>query len=83
MKERKGSFATHGWELHKYLYITEKHRRGIYCDSSGCCHQVLTSILDDSEGTIYFGGNLIVKGVDILPSAPKFLCFMFTEHLLC
>lgn len=61
MKEGKGSVATHSWDLHEYLYITEKHRRVIDCDkvpNSGCYHQALTSTLDDVEGTTGFGGEI-------------------------
>ena len=87
MKERKGSVATHGWDLHEYLYVTEKHRRVVDCDkvsNSGCYQQVLTSILDDVKGTIYLGGNLIIKGVglcQVLLNSSS--CFTFVEHLLC
>ena len=87
MKERKGSVATRRWDLHKYLYVTEQHRRVVDSDmvsSSGCYHQVLTSVLDDVEGTIYLGGNLVIKGVDFCQVLlNSYSCFTFIEHLLC
>lgn len=51
----------HSWDLHEYLYITEKHRRVTDCDkvpNSGCYHQALTSTLDDVEGTTDFEGEI-------------------------
>lgn len=87
MKERKESVATHSWDLHEYLYITEKHRRVIDCDkvsNSGCYHKVLTTILDDVEGTISLGGYLIIKGADFCQVLPNYSsCFTSVEHLLC
>lgn len=55
----------HSWGLHEYLYITGKHRRAKdTVSSSGCYNQVLTSIVDNVEGTICLGGNLITEGIE-------------------
>lgn len=83
MKQRKGSFARHSWNLHKYLYITEKYRKVINCDkvpNSGCYQQVLTLILDDVEGTIVLGRNLIIKGVGFCQVLLNSSCFTFIGH---
>lgn len=83
MKQRKGSFARYSWDLHEYLYITEKHRKVINCDkvsNSGCYQQVLTLILDDVEGTIVLGRNLIIKGVGFCQVLLNSSCFTFIGH---
>lgn len=67
MKERKGSFVMHSYDLNEHFYITEKHRKVINCDkvsNSACYQQVLTLILDGSlflEGTIVLGRNFIKR----------------------
>lgn len=83
MKERKGSSARPSWDLDEYLYTPEKHRKVINCDNvpnSGCSQQVLTLILDDVEGTIVLGRNLIIKGVDFCQVLLNSSCFTFIGH---
>lgn len=83
MKERKESFAMHSWDFHEYLYITEKHRKVINCDkvsNSGCYQQMLTLILDDAEGTIVLGRNLIIKGADFCKMLLNSSCFTIIGH---